>query len=83
MIEELERKISDLQKELAKIKKDQSVLRLQPCRGDSEIMKKDAKYEELARQATVINEAIRDLTRKHQLMISGSTVQGSSEPPCS
>ena len=46
-------------------------------------MKKDAKYDELDKQAKKLNETIRDLTRKHQLMISGSTVTGSSEPPCS
>ena len=83
MIEELERKIWDMQKELAKIKKDQSVLRLQPCRGDSEIMNKDAKYDELDRRATIIRATIRDLTRKRQLLISESTLKGSSEPPCS
>ena len=37
MIKELENQIRDLQKELAEIKKDQAVLRIQPCRGDSEI----------------------------------------------
>ena len=55
MITELEKKIRDLQKELAEIKKDQSVLRLQPCRGDSEIMAKDGKLEELDMRAKTIN----------------------------
>ena len=36
-IKQLENQIRDLQKELAAIQKDQVVLRLQPCRGDSEI----------------------------------------------
>ena len=51
MITELEKEIRDLQKELAEIKKDQFVLRLQPCRGDSEMKGKDAKYDELGRLA--------------------------------
>jgi hypothetical protein len=70
MIQELEHEIRDLQKELAGVQKDQSALRLQPCRGDSEIMKKDAKYDELDRRATIIRATIRDLTRKRQLLIS-------------
>ncbi len=73
MIKEFERQLRDLQKELAEIKKDQSVLRLQPCRGDSEIIKKDAKYDEQDRRATIIRGTIRDLTRKRQLLISEST----------
>ncbi len=80
---ELEKQIRDLQKELAEVKKEQVVLRLQPCRGDSEIRKKDAKFDELDKRAKTINENIRDLTRKLQLLISKSTIKGSSEPPCS
>jgi ribosomal protein L29 len=40
MIKELEIQIRDLQKELAEIKKNQAVLRLQPCLGDLEIREK-------------------------------------------
>ncbi len=80
---ELEKQIRDLQKELAEVKKEQVVLRLQPCRGDSEIRKKDAKFDELDKRAKTINENIRDLTRKLQLLISKSTIKGNSEPPCS
>ncbi len=80
---ELEKQIRDLQKELTEVKKEQVVLRLQPCRGDSEIRKKDAKFDELDKRAKTINENIRDLTRKLQLLISESTIKGNSEPPCS
>ena len=83
MIKELEKEIRDLQKEQAEIKKDQSVLRLQPCRGDSEIMAKEAKFDELDRRAKTLNETIRDLTRKHQLLISESIIRGSNESPSS
>ena len=81
MIKELEKQIRDLQKELAEVKKDQAALRLQPCRGDSEIRGKDAKIDELDRRAKNINETIRDLTRKRQLLISESTTRGSYNSP--
>jgi len=77
MIKELEKEIRDLQKELAGVQKDQAVLRLQPCRGDSDIKGKDAKFDELDKRAKNINETIHDLTRKHQLFISESTTRGS------
>jgi predicted RNase H-like nuclease (RuvC/YqgF family) len=81
MITELEKKIRDLQKELAEIKKDQSVLRLQPCRGDSEIREKDGKLEELDMRAKTINRTLHDLTRKRQLLISESTSRGTYDLP--
>jgi hypothetical protein len=83
MIKQLENQIRDLQKELAEIQKDQAVLRLQPCRGDSEIRGKDARFDELDRRATIIRATIRDLTRKRQLLISESTIRGSNESPSS
>jgi len=83
MIKQLENQIRDLQKELAAIQKDQAALRLQPCRGDSEIRGKDAKFDELDRRAKAINETIRGMTRKRQLLISESTIRGSNESPSS
>ena len=81
MIKELENQIRDLQKELSQVQKDQAVLRLQPCRGDSEIKEKDSKFDELDRRAKTISDSIRDLTRKRQLLISQSTTRGSYESP--
>ena len=83
MINQLENQIRDLQKELVEIQKDKAVLRLQPCRGDSEIREKDAKFDELDRRAKVINETIRGMTRKRQLLISESTIRGNNESPSS
>jgi hypothetical protein len=77
MIKELEKKIRDLTEELAEVQKDQAVLSLQPCRGDSEIRKKDAKYDELDRRGTIIKRTIVGLTRKLQLLISESTERAS------
>ena len=75
MIKELENQIRDLKRELAEIQKDQTVLRLQSCRGDSEIRRKDAKFDELDRRVKALNEIIRDMTRKRQLLISESTIR--------
>jgi TolA-binding protein len=73
IMQELQKQIRDLQGELVELQKDQAVLRLQPCRGDSEIRKKDEKIDELDRRGTIIKRTIRDLTRKLQLLISEST----------
>jgi hypothetical protein len=81
MIKQLENEIRDLKRELAEIQKEQAVLRLLPCRGDFEIKGKDAKFNELDRRAKVINETIRDMTRKRQLLISQATTKGSYESP--
>jgi uncharacterized coiled-coil DUF342 family protein len=54
MIKQLENQIQDLEKELADVQKEIVALRIQPCRGDSEIMAKDLKYDELDKRATII-----------------------------
>jgi hypothetical protein len=71
MIKQLENEIRDLKRKLAEIQKEQAVLRLQSCRGDSEIRGKDAKSYELDGRAKVINETIRGMTRKRQLLGEG------------
>ena len=72
-MQELENQIRDLQEELAEVQKDLAVLRLQPCRGDSDIRQKDAKLDEVDRRARNLKKTIVDLTRKLQLLISQST----------
>ena len=76
MLTELEKQIRDLQKELAELQREQAALRLQPCKGDAEIRKKEEKFDELDGRAKILRETIRDLTRKHQLSISESTSKG-------
>ena len=83
MIKQLENEIRDLKRKLAEIQKEQAILRLQPCRGDSEINAKDTKFHELDERARVINETIRDMTRKRQLLISESTTKESYKSPSS
>jgi hypothetical protein len=78
-IEDLEKKIWDLKKDLIGVQKDQAALRLRPCKGDSEIREKDARFDELDRRLVIIKESIRDLTRKRQLLICESTRKRSLE----
>jgi nucleotidyltransferase/DNA polymerase involved in DNA repair len=83
MIKQLENQIRDLKRELAEIQKNQALLRLQPCRGDSEIRGKDTKFYELDSRVSAINETIRGMTRKRQLLISEATIRGNDTPPSS
>jgi chromosome segregation ATPase len=76
MARTLETEIRRLRKELSELEKNQALLRLQPCRGDSEISKKEADLDELERRANTLNETLQDLVRKHQLLISQSTTKG-------
>jgi TolA-binding protein len=81
MLKQLENQIRDLQKELAEIKKNQAALRLQPCLGDSEMREKEEKLDELAGRAKALNETLRDLTRKRQLLLSESAPRTTYNPP--
>jgi hypothetical protein len=81
MINQLENQLRDLKKELAEVKKNQALLRLQPCLGDLEIREKDEKMSELDGRATALTETIRDLTRKHQLLLSESAPRTTYDLP--
>ncbi len=81
MIKQLEIQIRDLQKELAEIKRNQAALRLQPCLGDSEIKAKDEKIDELAVRTKALQDSIRDLTRKRQLLLSESAPRTTYNTP--
>jgi len=77
MIKQLEKQIRDQKKELADVQKGLAALRLQPCKGDSEIRKKDEKLEELGRRAKALSETIGDLERKRQKLFAESTLKES------
>ncbi len=80
MIKQLEKQIRDLQRELAEVQKEQAALRLQPCRGDSEIRQKDEKLEELASRARTISETFHGLEiRRHKLLAESILKKSSSE----
>ena len=81
MVKQIERQIRDLLRELAEIQKEQSGLRLQPCRGDAEIRAKEGKLEELDKQARSLKESIRELERKNQGRISEPSKKEEYESP--
>ena len=83
MTKELEKEIRDLEKDLVNVQKEQASLRLQPCRGDLEMREKDAKIDGLAERAEILRNNIRDLTRKHQLLISEPSIKGRYKYPSS
>jgi chromosome segregation ATPase len=83
MIMDLEEQIRGLRRELAEVEREQADLRLQPCKGDSEIAKKDAKFDELDRKGAILRKTIVDLTRKLQLLISQSNKEASCDSPSS
>ena len=80
---ELEQQIRDLQKQLAEVQMEQTALRLQPCRGDSDIREKDAKLDQLDRKGANLRKTIVDLTRKLQLLNSQSITRESCDPHAS
>ena len=81
MIKQIERQIRDLQKELSEIQKEQASLRLQPCKGDIEIRKKEEKFEDLDRRVKSINENIGELERKRQEFMAESLKNSGYESP--
>jgi hypothetical protein len=81
MTKKLENHIRVLQKGLAEVERDLAALRIQPCRGDSEIMAKALKSDELDKRATIIRRTIWDLTRKRQMMTSESNRGASCASP--
>ena len=81
MIKQIERQIRDLQKELSEIQKEQASLRLQPCQGDVEIRKKEEKFEELDKRIKSINESVRDLEQRRQVLLSEPLKKSGYESP--
>ena len=81
MVKQIERQIRDLERELAEIQKEQSSLRLQPCKGDSEIRAKEGKLEELDKRARSLKESIRELERKNQERMSEPLQKEGYESP--
>jgi chromosome segregation ATPase len=81
MGKQVERQIRDFQRELAEIKKEQSSLRLQPCKGDAEIRAKEGKLEDLDKRARSLRESIRELERKNQEQMSALCEKEGYESP--
>ena len=66
VMNQIERQIRELQKELTEIQKERDLYRLQPCRGDLDIHKKQEKLEELDNRFASVNLKIRELEKKRR-----------------
>jgi len=81
MIKQIERQVRDLQKELNEVQKKQAALRLQPCKGDITIRKKEEELEEMDKRIRSLKESIRELERKLQEVISEPLKREGYESP--
>jgi predicted nucleic acid-binding Zn-ribbon protein len=81
MIKQIERQVRDLQRELTEVQREEVSFRLQPCKGDVEIRRKEGKLEELDKRIRSIREAIRELERKRQGVLSESCKKEGYESP--
>ena len=81
MIKQIERQIRDQQKELNEVQKEQIALRLQPCKGDATIRKKEEKLEELDKRVRSVKESIREVERKRQVVMSEPVKRDGYESP--
>ena len=72
MIKEIEHQVRDLQKEFSVVQKEWNLVRLQPCRGDEDIRRKDGKLNSLEERMDTIQDQIRELERKRRDAFSGT-----------
>ncbi len=81
MLKQIERQVRDRQKESNGAQKEQSALRLQPCKGDATIRKKEEELEELDKRIRSIRESIRERERKRQEVMSEPLKKDGYESP--
>ena len=79
MLKKIKNQIRELQKELAEIKKNQAALRVQPCLGHSEMREKNEKFDEIEQRAKELTDALRDATRRRQLILSQPAIRGAGQ----
>jgi len=75
MLKQIERQIRELQKELADVQKEWNAARLQPCRGDAEIRKKDEALRGLEIRMDSLQGKILELERKRREMMSAAVIK--------
>jgi chromosome segregation ATPase len=81
MIKQIERQVRDLQKESLEVQRERDSLRLQPCRGDVEIRKKEDVLRALDQRLDSLHEKIRELERKRREMMSEAVKKTGYESP--
>jgi hypothetical protein len=83
MTKQLEKQVREIQKELAEVQKKREALRLQPCRGDKEILQKEEMLDKLDRQVESLKEKVGEMVKKRRNLLSSPTINegyGSSGP---
>ncbi len=83
MIKQIEGQVRELQKKLAETKKERNLLRLQPCKGDLEIRKKEEEIDRLDKNITFLNQQIRESEKKRREMMSEALKKPDYESPLS
>jgi chromosome segregation ATPase len=83
MIKQNVGQVRELQKELAETQKEQILLRLQPCQGDSEIRQKEEEINCLDKSIDSLNQQIRELEKKRREMRSEAIEKPAYESPFS
>jgi predicted nucleic acid-binding Zn-ribbon protein len=81
MIKQIDRQIRDLQRELIEVQREETSLRLQPCKGDTELRRKEGKVEELDKRLRSLRESIRELERRRQEVMSKTLKKEGYESP--
>ena len=81
MIKEIEHQVRDLQKEFSVVQKEWNLVRLQPCRGDEDIRRKDGKLNSLEERMDTIQDQIRELERKRREAFSGTVRKRDDKSP--
>ena len=81
MIKEIEHQVRDLQKEFSEVQKEWNLVRLQPCRGDEDIRRKDGKLNSLEERMDTIQDQIRELERKRREAFSGKVRKEDDKSP--
>ncbi len=83
MIKQIEGQVRELQKKLAETKKERNSLRLQPCKGDLEIRKKEEEIDRLDKSIAFLNQQIRESEKKRREMMSEALKKPDYESPLS
>jgi hypothetical protein len=81
MIKQIERKVREMQKELAETQKERNLLRLQPCQGDLEIRKKEEGLDNIDKRIESLNLQILELDKKRREIMSENIKKTDYESP--
>ena len=72
--------IRDFQAELARLQKEESILRFQPCRGDVELRRKEEALEGFKKRIKSVDEKIWELEKKLREITSEANLKANEFP---